>query len=182
MMDIKLVISAVLGATLAVISTSISTWLSKKDLSKVELQLLLAEIGDIKRHCEANLRILKEMDLDNGIPALFHFKKLLIFESAILFSTESIRQVNYKYARSISEIKVIARNINIEIEDLISYLKKETHCQSYIEDHIAFLIGKMEFAIARFDHEHKHLKGKKKKFSYTPKKSGKRLIYKPYNQ
>lgn len=113
-------LGAIAGAFLAIITQVVSQWLTKRvetsARQKKEIALLKGEISDIWRHCTANLEIVENIDLERGAPLRIHLEKMKVYESSIIFSENTYRAIHERYAQEIFRLRLMIRNINLEIE------------------------------------------------------------------
>ncbi|WP_113653858.1 hypothetical protein [Pedobacter namyangjuensis] len=146
----------------AVILTAIATsagqyavvfWIRKKEKKlkhKRQLKLLISEIEDLMRHCYINLAILKIIDLEKGKPSDLHFEKMkIITDSSILFSTDTFTFISSKYTKHINRLRLNIRNINLEIDKILSYIHKDDFDSKKLGDYINYLIKKFELSLDR---------------------------------
>lgn len=119
----------------------------KKLRHKDQLKLLSGELEDLIRHCIANLSVLKSMNTEEGVPSNLHFEKMKIMESSILFSADTYLMIDSKFTRYIHRLKTEIRNINLEIDSVLAYKKKEVVNPLTLKKYIDYLISKMETTI-----------------------------------
>ncbi len=150
-MELEKIIFILVGVVVTTAFQFISTLLTKtsdKTLKhKGQLKLLLSELEDLIRHCIANLQVLRSMDLEKGIPSDLHFEKMKVMESSVLFSADTFLIINSQYTRYVNRIKLEIRNINLEIDYLLTYKRKANFELPILEKYIGYLVSKMEITI-----------------------------------
>ena len=110
-----------------------------------ENALIYSELKDLYRHLNFNKAVLEDIDLKKGIPVELHFKKLKIFKKAILFSSESNRNIRRKKARHLYRFKTELRNYNIEVDSLIECAKGKNQKKNEISKYLNLLISKTDY-------------------------------------
>lgn len=131
---------------------------TKKLNSKDQFALLTSELSDLQRHCSANLKVLNEMKLSEGIPSRIHFEKLKIMESTILFSPKVYINISSKHISKIHRTRLEVRNINIEVDYVLSLLKSKTISKKLLTEYIDYLKGKNEHVVMKIKMRLENLK------------------------
>lgn len=139
--------------------------------SRRDLRLLISEFEDMIRHIKANIEVLNQIDLKKGIPAIMHLEKMKIPESSIIFSSDTYRNIHNKHSRLIYELRLIVRNINIEIDSTVFFLQKEETSRKKVRITYAYLEYfkfKMNYAASKIDSEKEKLHKKRMKNNTSP--------------
>lgn len=150
-MEIKGIVLILIGAGITSALQFLNTVLTKKSERNLKhsdhLKLLASEIEDLTRHCIVSHQVLNAMDLEKGRPSGFHFEKMKIMESSILFSADTFLFIDSKYTRHLNRLKLEIRNINIEIDYVLKYQQKPNIDIQKLKEYIDYLNSKMEFSI-----------------------------------
>ena len=170
------IISAFVGALLALFSRSISLWIQRRIRMVTEQKLVFSELKDVRRHCLSNLDALNRMDLDHGIPSAIHFHKIKILESSILFSPETFRNINVRHSLLIYRLRIVVNNINIDADSIISYLNKDNINKNVLKAYIDYMKEKLAYASDRLQYELDHINSKEKP-KYEGNKRPKYIVY-----
>lgn len=144
---------------LKILATSAATFvlglltkiLTDQSSAEKELRQLIAELWDIQRHCNENAKVLDHIDLSKGIPSNMYFERMKIPESSILFSAETFRRIQVDYAQLLYRVRLIVRNINIELAELIHYAETSDCSREILEQHILFSKQKAEWINKKID-------------------------------
>ena len=147
------VLLIIVTVLLTLLSTLLSAKLNRSIMAGRELKRLIEELADMKRHCYANDEILKQIDLSQGLPSAMHFEKMKIPESSILFSSETFRTIYMKHSRQVYELRLIVRNINIELEETVKYIATDRCKQSVVKEYIDYIKAKTGYIIVRIQEE-----------------------------
>jgi hypothetical protein len=125
--DLKIIISALVGATAAFLYSIISEWVRNLLKRKKEVTLILAELDAIYKHILSNLNIIESIDLKMGVPHRMHFEKMKIHQNSILFSSDTFRTISSKHGMVIYRLKLILRNIDIEAQAIVDYIDSKNY-------------------------------------------------------
>lgn len=163
-------IGGVIGGAITFFFQLVSIRVIKNSTNTNELQLLFGEIKDIKRHCNANLEVLDKIDLSKGIPSQMHFKKMKVSYYSIVCSTETFKAIKPVHANLIYDLKLILRNVDIEIDTVVQYLADHRYDSKIMLRYIFYLKQKFEYVQDRLTFieneimksEHEEYKGKKR--------------------
>lgn len=163
-------IGGIIGGSISFCFRLVYMIVVKNSTNANELQLLFGEIKDIKRHCNANLEVLNKIDLSKGIPSQMHFKKMKVSYYSIICSTETFKAMKPVHANLIYDLKLIIRNIDIEIDTIIQYLTDPHYNSKTMLKYILYLKQKFEYVQDRLTFiedeivksEHKEYAGKKR--------------------
>jgi hypothetical protein len=142
-MDTK-ILFALLGLILAVIAPVIVDLVQKYLLQKNERMLVIGEMKDMYRHFCRNKRAIEIIKSKKEMPAMLHFKKMKIPEDSLIFSQTTFRTMSAKRSKKIYELKLLLRNLNIEMDDLIGYCEHDP-VQNLFDQYLEYLIGKITF-------------------------------------
>ncbi len=160
--------TAVLGILIGIfIKPRVDFYLS----SRRELRLLISEFEDMIRHINANIEVLDQIDLSMGIPAIIHLEKMKIPESSIIFSSDTYRNIYNKHSRLIYELRLIVRNINIEIDSTVFLLQKEETYNKKVRiayEYLKYIEFKMNYAASKIHSEKEKLLKKRLKNNTSP--------------
>jgi len=143
---------AITGVVIAVISSIIIEFVKAKVKKRKEYTLILNEIKDLGRHFSKNVNILNQMDLSKGIPMNMHFEKLKVFEQSLIFSQDTYRTSDKKIQKHIYRFKLELRNIHIEIDDLLAYLKSGNVNEEVVEQFVGYIKMKNEYILKRIEY------------------------------
>lgn len=152
---IFLLIGAASTITGTIIVNLVKRWIEAKVPADKECKLLAIELKDIERHCNENAKVLNFIDLANGIPSSMHLKKMLIPESSIIFSSETYRRIYLEHSELTHELKLIVRNNNIEIQQIIDYQSGMCCERAVLEKYYAHLRSKSKWMADRLGKERK---------------------------
>lgn len=149
------IISALIGALSALIVTSVKPWIERRLRERFEKAAFQGELVDIYRHLCANKAILDAIEWEHGLPLDMHFKKLCIPENTLLFSDETFRNLPQLWLQKIYELRLLMRNINIEVEELLrssrrSNVKQTQALVSYISVKLTQVMGSLSNAHLEF--------------------------------
>lgn len=129
-----------LAALLTVATKLVNDWM----LAEKELRQVIAELSDLRRHFGENVKIIKAMDINRGIPSAMHFEKMKTPEDSIVFSPETFRRIKSEHAELIHEIRLIVRNGNIELSEVIAYSKSDKCSPLTLTEYLTHISGRTE--------------------------------------
>ena len=103
----------------------ITVWLRPVVLRRIqsanEIRYLHEEFKDIARHLTLNLSVIENIcKQKHRLPILMHLEKLKIPTDSAIFSIDTLRLANPRIASRLYEMRLKMRNLNIEIDQLIS--------------------------------------------------------------
>lgn len=169
-------IGGVIGGTISFFFRIAHMKYLKNSNNTNELQLLFGEMKDIKRHCNANLEVLNKIDLSKGIPSQMHFKKMKVSYYSIICSTETFKAIKPVHANLIYDLKLIIRNIDIEIDTIIQYLADPHYNIKTMLKYILYLKHKFEYVQDRLAYVEDEIKNSKQE-EYKGKIRSKYIVY-----
>ena len=129
----------------------------------------------IIQHCDANLELLRSMDVEKGLPARMHFDKMTMFETGMIFEN-SIGVNTPTFLRIyFIQIRVVIRNIDLELLDIIAYFYRAgPFRKEELAVRIRYQIEKIEYAKKRLEYILNQVK--RKTTGPAPKRSSE-IIY-----
>lgn len=179
-MEPKLLLSALIGALLAFLSTSVAKWvemlMQRRMRIGIERKLVMAELMDIRRHCLSNLDALTRIDLELGVPSVIHFRKLKIIESSVLFSSETFRNINTAHSPLIYRLRIVVNNLNVEADAIIEYLSAGKIDQVVLQGYLNYIQEKLAYTNDRLTYELENM-GRRTKPKYQGFKRPKYIVY-----
>jgi hypothetical protein len=82
------------------------------------LNAVIAELQDIHRHLEANLRNIAALDFEKGVPRKLHLEKMKLPNFYVLTKQNLGEGMNHVRYRILLQSIVILRNLNLEIDEV----------------------------------------------------------------
>ncbi|RZK53844.1 MAG: hypothetical protein EOO87_11930, partial [Pedobacter sp.] len=73
----------------------------------------------------------------------------IVTDSSILFSTDTYAFISSKYTKHINRLRLNIRNINLEIDKIINYMRQDNFESKKLGDYIDYLIKKFELSIGK---------------------------------
>jgi len=142
--------AALVAATGTTISPIIANVFSRRLDRSRSKKIIVDEIEDIIRHCQANFEILANMNCSHGTPARMHFDKMIMFETALIFDNNLARDLPLDLRRRTIWIRLVVRNLNKEIQDTISYCYgKKLRSSNELKIRVLYMKDKFEYAQER---------------------------------
>jgi hypothetical protein len=179
--DLKIIVSALVGVTAAFLYSTISEWVRNSLKRKKEVTLILAELDAIYKHILSNLNIIESIDLKMGVPHRMHFEKMKIHQNSILFSSETFRMMSSKHGMLIYRLKLILRNIDIEAQAIVDYIDGKDYDVETMNQYLDYFKRRLEKRLKNNLHRIKNSLTKHKTGfeSISPPSSKATIIYKP---
>ncbi len=146
--NLKSITLIILGSTFSIFASIWFFHYSKDRQSHHEKIILMSEIRDVRRHLRANLRWIKKIDLNNGIPLSFYFNRMKSFSNMILNSEDTYRSVPHNFTPILSHIRIHIRNYNIEVEEFVKNLECRNNDIAVLKEHQEFIKTKTLFLIS----------------------------------
>jgi len=154
------VLPAVGAILLAILAPFINELIKDSRKTKNERKRLFEELCDIIRHCNRNLLVLNAINarIKNDLPDTLHYEKMKIPHNSLLFSLETFRNLDYDKCQRIYQLKLILRNININLNGVINYCKRRDATREsiisynkYIANHMVNARANLRDGLAELD-------------------------------
>jgi hypothetical protein len=122
---------------LAVIGAVLTAWvrpvIQRSLQQKNELEYLIQELKDIKRHLGENEKVLNHVIEFGKFPATLHLHKLKIPETSAIFSIDTLKLSQFRFSSRLYEIRLKFRNMNIEIDDCVNHCNYDYKYSDFLD-------------------------------------------------
>lgn len=131
-------------------------WLDRGRSKKIVLE----ELDDLARHCNATIEVLNNIDPNLGLPARMHFDKARMFETGLIFDNDIARSVPASLRRRFVNIRLVVRNLDRELVDFVDFFYgKSIRSQEEFTGRLTYQIEKFEYAATRLAWEIASIRG-----------------------